>query len=138
MSRSGFLLPLVAVFLSGASPALAQGMQTQAPCSPVVTGTQGNVTVTFSGGCTIGITPAQLKEIIDSIQAGRSVPPKLLDHYDRLSRDFGVTDAALVTFFRILGEQKVAAEDLDAKLREIAAKHLALLKKAEPLPCART
>jgi tetratricopeptide (TPR) repeat protein len=118
-----------------ATPVAAQGaQQTQAPCSPVVTGTQRDVTVTFNGGCTIGMTPAQLKEIIDNIQAGRSIPSELLDHYDRLSRDFGVTDAALETFFRILGERKVAVTDLDAKLREIATKHLALLKKAEPLP----
>src|SRR5262249_30646996 len=34
-------------------------------------------------------------------------------------------------FFRILGEKKVAIEDLDAKLREIAAQHLTLLKETE-------
>jgi hypothetical protein len=40
-------------------------------------------------------------------------------------------DTALTTFFRILGENKVATEDLDAKLREVAARHLTLLKQAE-------
>jgi tetratricopeptide (TPR) repeat protein len=43
-----------------------------------------------------------------------------------------VTDAALGTFFRVLGERKVTTEDLDAKLREIAARHLTLLKQTEP------
>ena len=38
------------------------------------------------------------------------------------------------TFFRILGEKKVAVEDLDAKLREVAARHLTLLKRAEASP----
>src|SRR5262249_25573149 len=59
------------------------------------------------------------------------VPPELLDRYEGISRQFGVTDAAVTTFFRILGEKKVAIEDLDAKLREIAAQHLTLLKEAE-------
>jgi hypothetical protein len=42
--------------------------------------------------------------------------------------------SCLETFFRILGEKKVAVEDLDAKLREVAARHLTLLKRAEASP----
>jgi hypothetical protein len=99
-------------------------LKTQASCSPVIDRTQGNVTVTFSGGCTVGITPAQLKDIIDSVQAQRAIPSDLLDRYEMISHAFGVTDTAVTTFFRILGETKVATEDLDAKLREIAARHL--------------
>src|SRR5262249_55952083 len=68
---------------------------------------------------------------IDSVLAGRAVPPELLDRFETVSRAFGVTDTALTTFFRILGERKVATEDLDAKLREVAARHLTLLKQAE-------
>src|SRR5262245_47071803 len=109
----------------------AQEVRTQAPCSPVVDRTQGNVTLTFSGGCTVGITPAELKEIIDSVLARRAIPPELLDRYEMVSRQFGVADMALTTFFRILGENKVATEDLDAKLREVAARHVTLLKQAE-------
>ena len=41
---------------------------------------------------------------------------------------------AVTTFFRILGERKVPVEDLDAKLREIAARHLTLLKQIESVP----
>jgi tetratricopeptide (TPR) repeat protein len=89
------------------------------------------VTLTFSGGCTVGIMPAQLQEIIDSVLARRAIPPELLEKSDMLSRQLGVTDAALTTFFRILGENSVATEDLDAKLREVAARHLTLLKQAE-------
>jgi tetratricopeptide (TPR) repeat protein len=106
----------------------AQDVRTQGPCSPVIDRTEGNVTFTFSGGCTAGITPAELKEIIDNVLARRAIP---LDVYEILSRQFGVTDAALTTFFRILGENRVATEDLDAKLREVAARHLTLLKQAE-------
>jgi tetratricopeptide (TPR) repeat protein len=123
-------LALAPIFVGAA--ALAQNVQTQAPCSPVVDHTQGNVTVTFSGGCTSGITPVELKEIIDSVLAQRAIPPELLDRYEIVSRQFGVTDTALGTFFRILGEKKVATDDLDAKLREVAARHLTLLKQAEP------
>src|SRR5262249_13319236 len=75
--------------------------------------------------------PAQLQEIKDSVLASRTVPPELLDRYDGISRQFGVTDGAITTFFRILGEKKVAIEDLDAKLREIAAQHLTLLMQTE-------
>ena len=39
----------------------------------------------------------------------------------------------MATFFRVLGERKVPIEDLDAKLREIAARHLTLLKQVETL-----
>src|SRR5215831_19787834 len=115
--------------LGTASP--AQDVRTQAPCSPVIDRTQGNVTLTFSGGCTVGIMPAELAGIIDSVLARRAVPPELLDRFETVSRAFGVTDTALATFFRILGERKVATEDLDAKLREVAARHLTLLKQAE-------
>jgi cobalamin biosynthesis protein CbiG len=37
------------------------------------------VTVTFTGGCTVGITPARLKDIIDSALAQRAIPPERLD-----------------------------------------------------------
>jgi hypothetical protein len=121
-------------WLAAATPAFAQDVRTQAPCSPVVDRTQGNVTLTFSGGCTVGITPAELKEIMENVLARRAIPPELLDRYDTISRALGVTDTAVTTFFRILGQNKVATEDLDAKLREIAARHLTLLKQAEASP----
>jgi tetratricopeptide (TPR) repeat protein len=124
-------LLIIVAFFSAAS-ALAQEVRTQAPCSPIVDRTQGNVTITFSGGCSLEITPVQIQEIVDKVRAGLAIPPELLDRYEKLGRAFGITDAALTTFFRILGENKVATEDLDAKLREVAARHLTLLKQAEP------
>jgi hypothetical protein len=117
--------------LLGIAGSHAQDVRTQAPCSPIIEGTQGNVTVNFIGGCNVDLTPAQIQKIVDSVVAGRAIPPEFFDRYEILSRGFGVTDAALTTFFRILGEKKVATEDLDAKLREIAARHLTLLKQAE-------
>src|SRR5499427_7997415 len=122
---------LIVVWFLPAGLTSAQEVRTQAPCSPVIDRTQGNVTLTFSGGCTVGIMPAQLQEIIDGVLARRAIPPELLEKSDMLSRELGVTGAALTTFFRILGENRVATEDLDAKLREIAARHLTLLKQAE-------
>src|SRR5499427_6139302 len=123
------IIALASLLCAAAAP--AQEVRTQAPCSPVIDRTQGNVTVTFSGGCTVGIAPAELATIIDNVLARRAVPPELLDRFETVSRTFGVTDTALTTFFRILGERKVATEDLDAKLREVAARHLTLLKQAE-------
>jgi tetratricopeptide (TPR) repeat protein len=132
LSKNISLLPLLFALapLFASASALGQNVQTQAPCSPVVDRTQGNVTVTFSGGCTIGITPSELEKIIESALARRTIPAELLDRYEMLRRQFGVTDAALGTFFLVLGERKVPTEDLDAKLREIAARHLTLLKQA--------
>src|SRR5262249_55576656 len=131
MSRANLALALVAAWLAAMAPAGAQDVRTQAPCSPAIDRTQGSVTINFAGGCTAGLTAAQLQEIKDAVLASRTVPPELLDRYEGISRQFGVTDAAVTAFFRILGEKKVAIEDLDAKLREIAAKHLTLLKETE-------
>jgi tetratricopeptide (TPR) repeat protein len=134
MKRKFSRLIIVTASLFWAATSHAQAVGTQAPCSPVVDRTQGNVTLTFNGGCTVGIAPAELKDIIEKVLAGRATPPEWQDRYDLLSRTFGVTDTALTTFFRILGEQKVPTEDLDAKLREVAAQHLTLLKQAEVSP----
>ena len=131
MKPSPSRLLVVAAWLIWAAASPAQEVRTQAPCSPVIDRTQGSVSITFSGGCTVGIMPAELASIIDNVLARRAVPPELLDRFETVSRTFGVTDTALTTFFRILGERKVATEDLDVKLREVAARHLTLLKQAE-------
>jgi hypothetical protein len=112
---------------AAATVAIAHDVRTQGPCRPIIDNTRGAVTITISGGCTTGISPDQLKEIIDSVLAKRAIPPELLDRYEALVQKFGVTDTALTTFFRILGENKVALPDLDAKLREVAGRHLTLL-----------
>ena len=92
-------MAVVAVVLSSAAGLHAQDVRSPAPCSPVIDRTQGNVTLTFSGGCTVGIAPAELKEIIESVLARRAIPPELLDRYERVSSQDGVTDTALTTFF---------------------------------------
>ncbi|WYD80677.1 MAG: hypothetical protein V8K32_15350 [Candidatus Electrothrix gigas] len=58
------------------------------------------------------------------------VDPKLFAHY---AGELAVTDAALTNFFRILEEQQVPRNDLDAKLREIAAAHKELLAQVEAI-----
>jgi tetratricopeptide (TPR) repeat protein len=127
---------LIAAWVGALASANAQGVRTEAPCSPVIDRTQGNVTINFTGGCTAGIAPAQLQQIIDDVMSRRSIPPDLLEKYEQLGQRFGVTDMAVATFFRVMGERKVPTEDLDAKLREIAARHLTLLKQVETVPGA--
>ena len=83
----------------------------------------------FTGGVTAGITPIQLQQITDAVRGGRAIPPE----FKSLSQRFGVTDMAVANFFRILGERKVPIEDLDAKLREIAAHHLTLVRQVKSL-----
>ena len=124
---------LIAAWVVALASANAQGVRTEAPCSPVIERTQGlitNITVNFTGGCTAGISLAQLQQIIDDLLNNRVVS---LESFEELAQRFGVTRMALTKFFRILGERNVSVEDLDAKLREIAAHHLTLLKQAEPV-----
>jgi tetratricopeptide (TPR) repeat protein len=128
MSRSLASSILIVTWLT--TPAMAQNTQTQGPCSPIIDKTGGPVTINFSGGCTSGIDPDQLKAIIESVQAKRAIPPELIDRYEALGQKFGVTNIALTTFFRILGESQVETSDLDIKLREIAGQYLTLLKQA--------
>jgi tetratricopeptide (TPR) repeat protein len=125
------LLALIVAWWGTANPVSAQETRTQAPCSPVVDRTAGNVTLTFNGGCTVGISPAELQDIIAKVLARQTIPPELMDRYDKLREAFGVTDTALANFFRILGENKVPTEQLDAKLRQIAAQHVTLLRQAQ-------
>ena len=70
---------LIAAWVVALASASAQGVRTEAPCSPVIDRTQGNVTINFTGGCTAGITPAQLQQIIDDVLARRAIPPELLE-----------------------------------------------------------
>ena len=49
--------------------------------------------------------------------------------YQSLSEEFGVTKAAIKSFFKILEQKQVAPEDLDSTLREIARRYKALDKK---------
>jgi len=56
------------------------------------------------------------------------VPPEVFANY---VEELGVTKSALTSFFKILEEQQVARGDLDAKLREIAMRHVELLQRFE-------
>jgi hypothetical protein len=111
------LVPCALIAAAALASANAQGVRTEAPCSPVIDRTQGNVTVNFTGGCTAGMTPTELQQIIDAVLNTRAVA---LESFEELAQRFGVTSMAVTTFFRILGETRVPVEDLDAKLREIA------------------
>ena len=109
LARSIIIVGAMLLSIAGSH---AQDVRTQAPCSPVVGRTQGNVTLI----CTVGTTPAQLQDIVDNVLFRRAIPSEFVDRYDQLSPEFRVTDTALTIVFHILGENKVAMEDLDAKL----------------------
>ncbi len=74
-----------------------------------------------------------------AIGAGRDVavnygiPPALFAEY---AGKLAVTEAALASFFKILEEQQVPLDDLDSKLREIAAQHKELLARLETVQSA--
>ncbi|MCI5177918.1 MAG: hypothetical protein D3911_01090 [Candidatus Electrothrix sp. AW3_4] len=53
------------------------------------------------------------------------------EDFARYAGELAVTDAALASFFKILEEQPVPRSDLDAKLREIAARYKELLHEVE-------
>lgn len=119
-----------------AAPAAAQepagGASTTGDCSPIVVDVSGEVTINVE--CRLPLSPKELEELkeavatlSDSSERLTALPADLLDRHERLSRQFGVQEQALKTFFRILNEENVSVEDLDAKLREIARRHRQLL-----------
>lgn len=71
---------------------------------------------------------AQGKNPIGKQVNNYGIPPELFAQY---VSELGVTDSALASFFRILEEQQVARGELDARLREIAMRHVELLQRFE-------
>ena len=53
------------------------------------------------------------------------------ERFDELKDQLSITDLALRNFFKILEENQVSRDDLDAKLREIAAQYKELLTRLE-------
>jgi len=56
-----------------------------------------------------------------------------MDHFRELSQLYGVTETAVRNFLRLLGEENVAPEDLDSRLRQIAARHRLLERQVRQL-----
>jgi tetratricopeptide (TPR) repeat protein len=76
----------------------------------------------------IGATPKQLQELIQGlVQSQAEKQAEAQKQIADLSTKFGVTQGAVVTFLRTLGEKDVPVEELPAKLGEIAERHKALL-----------
>ena len=127
---AAFLLALVLV------PAAAHGqdfppnitVKSHGPCSAVTVGTGGNVVNNIY--CDLGLSGHQFEAIMDAIRRGYD--PQANAEVERLSRRLGVTEAALEGFFRLLGEDNVPPEDLDARLRQLAVGHLALRWQLRP------
>lgn len=113
------------------SSAAAQGEHNQADlgrvdartisaCSPIIIGTGGNVTV--NNNCPIGLSQQDLERIREAVRGGLAIG--FVEQISGLSARLGVTRTALENFFRLLGEQQVPDADLDARLRELAARYL--------------
>jgi hypothetical protein len=103
--------------------------QTAGNCSPIVRDTQGNVQVNIN--CSIQLTAIQLKQLIDEVRRPTPIPSEILDRLTNLSAELGVTKGAMARFLATLGERDVPEQDLDAKLRQIAAQRLTLVKQLQ-------
>jgi hypothetical protein len=116
------------------APRPARTPQTAGNCSPIVRDTQGNVQVNINCPIqltAIQLTAIQLKQLIDEVRRPTPIPPEMFDRIEHLSQVLGVTKGAVTTFLQTLGERDVPEQDLDAKLRQIAAQHLTLVKQLQ-------
>jgi hypothetical protein len=91
----------------------------------------------ITGPVTIGLTPEQVRELTKAAAAGAVGP--LADRFVDLSNRLGVTQGAVLTMLRILGERDVPIEQLPQKLAEVATQfqklqaQLAALDPRNPL-----
>ena len=118
---------------AGTNTHAGQSVSTSGPCASVTQYTGKSVFITYNGGCNTGFSALEVQKIVDAINSGQSVPKEFADRYDALTKEFGVTDAALATFFRVLGERKVPIEQLNESLQRIAGEHNDLLRKIASL-----
>jgi hypothetical protein len=112
-------LILAGILLLGLWPALAEPAESVTAEHGVAAG--GDIR---DSSITIGLTPKEVRELIDRImsEAGTGTA-QIVD----LATKLGVTQGAVTTFLRTLGEKDVPVEALPAKLGEIAERHKALL-----------
>ena len=88
---------------------------------------------TIHGDVTIGLTPAQVRQMMADVLQKDSLNAKEAAEYKervaRLSQEIGVRKPAVENFLRILGEADVPIEDLSTKLAEIAQRHRDMLDR---------
>ena len=82
---------------------------------------------------TIGLTPKQVRELVDKILAEADADTTQVV---KLATELGVTQGAVTTFLRTLGEKDIPIEELPAKLGEIAKRHRNLLAQIEQVRSA--
>ena len=87
----------------------------------------------ISGNITIGLTPKQVRELVDKILAEADADTTQVV---KLATELGVTQGAVTTFLRTLGEKDIPIEELPAKLGEIAERHRNLLAQIEQVRSA--
>jgi tetratricopeptide (TPR) repeat protein len=80
------------------------------------------------------LSEEQVNQLLDRLKTLLSVPPWLQEQYNAVVWKSSLTDAALATFFRSQGEDQVAPEELDAKLRQYVAKWHTLEQQVMDLP----
>jgi tetratricopeptide (TPR) repeat protein len=119
------LVSLVAGLSAAAAQEHPAGIQTNGACSPIVIDTDGDVEINVA--CPIELTAEQLAELIAAIREPGGVQGDLIDRIERLAGQLGVQRTAVQNFLEILGERSVEPDELDARLREIAQRHLQLL-----------
>ena len=85
---------------------------------------QPTIQTTVSGQNNITVTPTESGPV--HITSTRGISE---DQFQKLAEEFGVTKAALKSFFKILEQRAVPSEDLDSTLRTIAERYKALDEK---------
>jgi hypothetical protein len=100
-----------------------------------VTARRGGVAIggDNTGTITVGLTPVEVRALVDQILGEAGVDS---DKIVELSTRFGVTDGAVRTFLRTLGEAQVPIEALPETLGRIAERHKDLLAQIEQLRSA--
>ena len=93
----------------------SSGVQTTGPCSPIVRDTKGNVDIDIN--CSIQLTPKQLRELKNSLRSLAGPGTELLSEFGKLSARFGVTEAALKNFFRILDRERSRSSTIHPRAR---------------------
>jgi tetratricopeptide (TPR) repeat protein len=77
--------------------------------------------------CNYGLTPEQVQELTKAAVAGATGP--LTDKVVELGNKLGLTQGAVVSMLRIIGEQDVPVEHMPQKLAEVAAQYQRAMKR---------
>jgi len=87
-------------------------------------------TISFWGGGLVIVVVAAWQLFIYFYPAKSSVPPtQVIERFQTLSGELGVTQTALKNFFKIIQQENVPAEEYDSTLRKIAKTYKELVER---------